>query len=415
MRKWLGKFFRIIKKPDGSALVLVLLVVTMLLILGVAALNVSNDKNRMTYIEEDGTQALYTAESALNVNMESGGVIYEAVYDYLTDSLYSFGSPVSGTAAGGEYRIVSVIRQSPTTFKAVVESEVPGTQVKRRITTVFEAAYTLDTGFFEVFEYAIFADGDLTMQGKANTDSAPETGEGDIRSNEDIIFEGNPVEVNGEAFYIGDLDMRVTDNVTGNEYELDSDDILLMPEIPEEWVDTEGYPDFYPLTIEGDVSYAAGDVGINLTQRHITGNLSIDSTAEVNISGVILVDGDVLFAGQSQITGDGIVLSRGTVMLEGQSDAVLDLGMIISLADTDPAIQASGQNDSTVVLYAPDGGITLTGKGEICGSVVGETVFATGQGTIVYNQNLADSSMFDLFGTGGLENLSLRIIDWKEN
>ncbi|MBU7008768.1 DUF7305 domain-containing protein [Phosphitispora fastidiosa] len=417
MGKLFAKSVRVFNKTDGSALILVLLVVTMLLILGTAAINISTDKTMVTHLEADGMQALYTAESAVNINKESGGVVYDAVYEYLTDSSYTFGSPVSGTASGGEYRIVSVSRQGPTIFKAVVESELPGTAVKRKITATFEAVYSLGSGYSGVFDYAIFSNGDMTMEGQANTDSTPNPVQGDIRSNGGIYLSGQ-AEVNGDAYYMSGISGG--DKVVGDSIPLNSDDSLDMPEIPEEWVDVINY-NFYTTTESGDVSYSNDEVE-NLTQRYIAGNLSISGTAEVTITGIILVDGDVSISGQSKVTGDGVILAKKTVNLSGQSDAVLDFGAIISLSDNssgaNPAIAASGQNDSRCVIYAPNGMIKLSGQGDITGSVVGNSVLATGQGTILHDQNLAASYTTlpgSGTGTGGVENLSLKIIGWQEN
>lgn len=68
------------KNQKGSALILVLLITTILLIMGTAALNISAKTRDTADLEEQKTQALYYAESGINKNIDD---IKERITEYL--------------------------------------------------------------------------------------------------------------------------------------------------------------------------------------------------------------------------------------------------------------------------------------------------------------------------------------------
>jgi len=415
----------LLKNSKGSTIIIVLMIVTMLMILGTASINVSRNKSKVTHLEDRSSQALEIADSAINIEKEEGGVVFQAVYDYLFSnglSPSSISVPVpyatgSKQLGGGNYEIQRITYEGEKKFRVEMFSQVPalyGTTASKKVTAVFEAAYNNAGGSVvsSIWDYALFSDSDMVMRGQSTTNSSPEPNQGNIRSNGNISIIDQAT-VNGNAEYYGTI--VGSSNVTGSKTHVTEK--LEMPPIDSN-VEQVVYN---TLNIDGDVVLNQNQ-NYTLSQRHIGGNLTINGQAEVVVTGTIWVDKDVYIAGQSRVTGNGTIIAEGQIKLEGQSTAVLRDVAIVSLStksgpgEYDVAIRSAGQNDTKCVLYAPNGRVYISGQGKIYGAAAGNSVVVSGQGNVIYDDSLMGSSPGFPWGSSGGKMVlsSLKIIDWIE-
>lgn len=427
----------VLKSQKGSAILLVLLATTILMILGTVALKVSEQTRDSADLAEKKIQAQYIAESALTVNRYN---IYSEMQRYIQEKAAYQADPTknsppkpiniqTGTKSlyNGTYDLTVTMTNSDTNeLTAVAHGYVKGQDgldVKKTITVKFvpdnssgDNTGGRDTGggnnsgdngggsnggntgannLSQVFKYGIFSDDSLILLSDVEVNSFPAENQGNIGTNGNLILYDR-VKVNGDAYYNGVISLNILSKITGDRKKLPQK--LSFPVIDEQtWKSAAGSAP-NGQTVYGDVVYS-GSKTINLTQRRITGSLIIDHNATIIASGIIWVDGHISIDHNAKVYGTATFVSKDGIYISHNADIDNNFTSNIAFISLkrsfliDSAITLSNQVDFRGVLYAPYGLITLASKCNVNGSVVGEQVLGVSDCTITYNTDLPNNFM----------------------
>lgn len=230
---------------------------------------------------------------------------------------------------------------------------------------------------FSIFDFsAVALDGDLTIEGNAELQSYPELEQADIYANGNIYLEG-AVQVHGDATASGTVNYnknkippQITGNVTQN-----APILQFKPIDTSEYLDEANAGTDYPgdLVLNNDC---------NLGPAHIHGDLSITSSAKVTLTGTVWVDGMITTDGTSHIEGGGTLVAVGDIELSG--GGVLEPENIPVIISSTGNIRTAGAQTISVVLYCPNGTVSITGNAGIFGSVVGKSIVIGTSSTLGY-------------------------------
>lgn len=145
------------------------------------------------------------------------------------------------------------------------------------------------------------------------------------------------------------------------------------------------------VTIEGDVtliiSAAEGDDAISL------GGNSSGILVSANSSLIIYTAGDIDLTGQGITNTDG---APKNVQIYGTSTSTT----------SDQDIKISGGGTFSGCIYAPNGSVTLTGDGDMWGSVVAEDIDVSGEASFHYDEALGNLSGGNPFRVGSWKELT---------
>ena len=250
-----------------------------------------------------------------------------------------------------------------------------------------------------LFARAITAlDGDANLIGNSLVISSPDPGCADIYADGNISLTGN-VRVEGDATATGQISTQGNCTITGSIEPL-------YPPLDLPVVDTSIYLQEANKgsLIQGDLSIS-GNGQYNLGPAHITGNLKISGNRTVKLLGTVYVDGEIKMSGNTRIYGPGTLVAEGNITVTGNSRLDPDdIPVIISVSG---GITVTGNNWTSMVLYAPEGEVSMAGNSEVYGSVVGKTVTVIGNSKIDYPVELGWRT--DLPGGVGLDMISYNI------
>lgn len=145
-----------------------------------------------------------------------------------------------------------------------------------------------------------------------------------------------------------------------------------------------------PVIITGSLNIMSSeDVHFGNT-LYVGGNLSVTSQTTISIGGTVYVDGNINVSGQADWIGAETIIAGGTINLSGQSELALEnIPIIVSLATGTNAVTISGQSWTSGIIFAPNGGVLLSGQSKIYGSVVGKSIVGEGQSKIKYPLDLS--------------------------
>jgi hypothetical protein len=263
------------------------------------------------------------------------------------------------------------------------------------------------------FDYGLFAENKLTLNGQGNIDSynaceAPYDPNkphenGDIGTNAtgsgSIQLNGNPSLVRGDAAVGmgGDENHDIGGNgkITGDTMALSQHKQLTPKKAPtggtfthishagkEEDTLTAGLYEVPYIKLSANATlYIQGDVTV-----YVNGDMNITGQGQIIVyNGASL---SLYMAEKANIAGNGIVNYNqlpSTVMLYGTESA--------------EEIKIAGTSDFYGVVYAPTADVTIAGNGDLYGAAIGKTLTTNGNGAIHYDECLGkgDNSSGDPF------------------
>lgn len=231
---------------------------------------------------------------------------------------------------------------------------------------------------------------------------------GNVFSNGNIVG-GNGSSITGDALAVGTISSQIS--VGGNRQ------TGLPPEefpIPEEMI--LGWKDGALGVISTGNILLSGSNN-SLGPRKIEGNLTLDNTTNLIVTGTLWITGNLTVGNSSNISlsssygnRGGVIVVDGTISL-GNSAILSGSGMddsnllLISLAESSAVNLGNGA--SVDVLYAPNGNVTLGNNADI-EVVVADRVTLANNTVLVYEQGLIHAVF-----TGGPSG-SWVIDDWRE-
>lgn len=445
----------ITNNSKGSALILVLLVTTILLVMGTAALKISAKTAEFSDLEEKKTQALYIAESGINNNIEN---IKSAILSFYNDkandptATFSFDPINLQPLNGGKYDLtVTPVAGSTTEFQAVSTAylKAKSGEVKKTVTmkfTAFEPDGTpisndppslpptqTGTKLADVFNYAVFSNNTFKITNNAYTDSYPTGNQGNIATNESINMSANAT-IKGDAYYYNSYTYNNNDAlITGDKIKLSSliskpavngndwkDPIIEASKgqiIKDDFSDWQSTVNISNSKIDGHVT--AGQSNIKLTNCVIVKNVNVYNTnlslnnciieglfkmggeeqknITLNISGIIWVTGNVEFNNYVTIKGTGIIVSEKKITLSNYVDAYdngnTNLGLISLVDNNGNGVEFNNDAKMHGVIYVPEGVVHLTNNAQVYGSVAANSVEMNSYASVLYDQNLEDSPL----------------------
>ncbi len=170
-------------------------------------------------------------------------------------------------------------------------------------------------------------------------------------------------------------------------------------------VPSSGTSSLGPIKINGNLTISSADL-ILTGPIYVTGNVTIDGGSVISadptlaaFSALIIADGVISVTGSGGISGSGTYGSY--VMLISDKSCTTTANCIAN-----PSITVAGSS-GTVVLYAINGGVTLSGSSNVK-SIVAKLVYLQGGANITYETGLANMSFTS--GPSGSWNRK----SWKE-
>ncbi|MFH2137562.1 MAG: pilus assembly PilX N-terminal domain-containing protein [Candidatus Omnitrophota bacterium] len=369
MNKHLKNLTKKLQSEDGAAMVFLFMVMIVLTILFISFMSRSVGDNRAAQGNKDVLQAWYLAEAGIDQVKRELYELFSVYYvtqgqtttaftwfdDLTTDPTSKYpGIPTGQTltsVSGGSYtvQITAVDTATAVPKDITVVSTATVNNVSKSVTAVIRYSMSpskvFDFSYF-VNNYGWFWGGGITSQG-------------DIRSNGDFSFGGNP-EVNGDVYAsvnpdlgaagtIGgnhkndtlsqywtqaDAQARPT-NPTANPQDIDGDGIDEEFDYEHGYDgDSEEFPSQQLLDMPylGNLDYYKGlaathngtiiQGGVTLVNNVLTGNIVLIGTDAdpIEIDGPVVITGDVLIKGK--ITGQGTIYSGRNTHILGDIEYV---------------------------------------------------------------------------------------------
>lgn len=165
-------------------------------------------------------------------------------------------------------------------------------------------------------------------------------------------------------------------------------------------------------------NYSVGWAGATLGPKKIDGNLSISGGGTLILTGTLWVTGDITLGGGGTIklassygSDDGVIIADGNISISGGGHATGSgtdgsYLMMLSNSYSDNAVTVSG-GAGAVVVYAPDGGISISG-GASLKEATGYKIYVSGGSSITYESGLTNNN----FSSGPSGSWSIN--SWKE-
>jgi hypothetical protein len=338
----------------GSTLAVCMCMMMVMSLLGLALASSSINSARLSNHRRDVETAFSIADAGLNHALYS----LRENKNYSNQSWTSFGE--------GDFK-VNITSETPNFNRKLVVStgrvrSLGGKYLERSVQAKVD---------FEslVWDYGIIAKQTLAVSGSSIIDSAPIANQGNIHSNGSVTTGGSS-EVRGTA--------TATGTVTNGGY-ISGGTQSGVAEVPFPEIDTASL-----LTEATALGVTIGSISVNsgsVTLRgKLVGDLTVGSTGQVNIDGLLWVTGNVQLKGQSY-TGNGTLIASGTVALAGGSGftgAETNNLAIVTLSSANPALTITGNSTVRGGLYVPNGGTTVEGNTRIVGTLASNTVNMTG-------------------------------------
>ncbi len=207
------------------------------------------------------------------------------------------------------------------------------------------------------FTYVIAAQTSISLE-KTVVDSAPDPGDGDIRSNGNIVLVGGNVVVNGDAYAVDTITGQVVYGAV-----LEGASPIQFP---------GDYSGLYEIMAkEGGTNL--GDMVINEDQSlgplYIDGNLDVKPNTIVTLTGTVYVTG-VLTVDNGRFEGEHNVVAESHIEINGGGIFSAAVPLFTSVNGN---ITLAGALVDAVV-YAPNGSVTVSNVGYLNGAIGGNTV-----------------------------------------
>ena len=217
----------------------------------------------------------------------------------------------------------------------------------------------------DLLDFGVVAlNGDIVIEGSSQLDSYPEGGRTRIYANGDIGVGGGS-KVYGQAVATGSIvygDGAITPGPVTP---------FLFPPLEFHLPDLSLY--FSEAStgefIDGDL-----DVTTNLTigPALITGDLYLAAQASVTLEGAVWVEGTIITEGGSDIEGEGPLVAVGYVDIKGSAAPAPEVMPVIISSESH--IDVEGDSDSYMVVYAPNGKVSVAGSGAVNGAIIGQEI-----------------------------------------
>ncbi len=422
---------RRLRRQDGMALVLVLLVIAVLSLLGIAGTRSAQTELQMGGKELVGRQALSVAEAGINhayslvsadatlsyppsalgfagelSNGGTGGALASlGTTATLSGKSYRFRSFGGGTADGYYVQAVDNYDETSGANDPATDRDGKIYLVSRGHVGSAERIVTALVAGNPIFPNAVFGNRSVKVGGGALVDgfdsrngaySAATAGSTSVRSDGDVNVGGTNTLVKGDATASGTVSVGGGATVTGAQ----------NPGAP-----TASFP---PVPVCGPpYSPSTGISGTNYTYDPSTGVLTTDSH---NTGSVTLLGGTYCFQSITLQSHATLQISSPvniylTGLLEASSGTFVNttavannLKLFSSFVSTyksngDPsnnqAITLSGGQQSYMAVYAPQAAVTFSGNSDFYGSVIADYVADTGGTPIHY-----DGALGTVLGAG---------------
>jgi hypothetical protein len=228
--------------------------------------------------------------------------------------------------------------------------------------TTVESYVFYGSPWHDILDYGIVAlNGDITISGTSELDSYPEPDKANIYAHGDINIDNNS-KVWGNATATGTIIIK--DRVTGTATEGCEPIEFILPNL-DVYLAEANKGELIEGTLQVTTSRTLGPA-------RITGDLDLTSQAVLTLGGPVWVEGKVKTAGGSEIMGQGPLVAVGSVYLGGgAASATEEMPVVIS---AEGPIDAAGTEESFMVLYAPEGMITIQGGAKTNGAAIGKEV-----------------------------------------
>jgi hypothetical protein len=396
---------------DGTAMVLVLLVVAVLSLLGIAGTRSAQTELQMARGHRSGKQALSVAEAGILhayalikasppasydgelSNGGTGGLLTNVgELKTLSGVSYRFRS-LGGGAADGYYV------QALDNYDETTGANDPATDRDRTIRLVSHGRVGGAERVVEalvkgasLFPVGVWGKKSVTLSGGGGTDSFDSTAgdysaqtpgqDGTVRSNGDISVSGSNTVVNGDAIASGTTSVSTNGVVTGTQ--TSGAPPLSFPSVP-----VCGPP----------YSSGAGISGSNYTYDPSTGALGVMSWANITLAGGTYCFSSLNLSAHAVLTVTSPVtiyltapsdLSGGTIVNTTHlaSDLKIFSSLVSNPKDKKTVLALSGGQETYMAVYAPDAWITFSGNTSFYGAVIGSIVDDSGGTPIHYDTAL---------------------------
>jgi hypothetical protein len=298
---------------------------------------------------------------------------------------------------------VTILDDGPETkiIEAVATVPLNNPKVRRRVRAKVQATPNEEN---VAFRYALHAgEGGIEISGGP-------TIFGNLYSNAGVTFTGNSHRVTGDVMAHTTITPNPNPRVNGTM-------TVGVPIVPLPSVNIDSWRSYAEAGGIITGNYTASGTS-SLGPKKIQGSFSMSATgATLNLTGPLYVTGNFNMSGGRIVLSDTFG-SKGTVIIV---DGKISIGggasflknsaggniLIVSTSSANDAIVYSGSSSTEgLSLYAPNGGMTLSGSGQIV-ATCGKTLYISGNGDIRYQSGLANNNFSA--GPGG----SYEIKEWQ--
>ncbi|MBI2267446.1 MAG: pilus assembly PilX N-terminal domain-containing protein [Armatimonadetes bacterium] len=395
---------------QGMAMAVTLVTLAIVSLLGLAMGTIGMQSMNEKLRDSHNTQAFYAAEAGVLRTIREVDVDNSWSTGYSNQALSlanaQYTVTIYNNLTGTSDLVVPGVGTIPMR-EAYVHSEGQAGPVllngQRRVKRVLKVYLYKLPG--NLFPYAAFGDQGVTMGGGATTDSfnssvgnyasTQASVDGDIGTNGTsvniISLGGTTTTVNGDvAVGVGGVPATAIRTTGGASYS--SSSVLTSP-VPMDSVQAPTGTSLGDQSINGTVTLppgiygsltATGGANVTLTSgTYVFTTLSLSGSAQLNIS----VSGDPVII---YILGDGsdatkdLDLGGGGLMNTSQDSTKC----IILGTDGCTRVEVAGGADAYYAVYAPKADMTVTGGGDVYGSLIGKTITNTGGADIHYDKAL---------------------------
>jgi cytoskeletal protein CcmA (bactofilin family) len=172
-----------------------------------------------------------------------------------------------------------------------------------------------------------------------------------------------------------------------------------------------------PVHVGNDLSLSGGSGTVTFQDRVYAGrNINITDEKTVTLGGIVYAANNINLSKAARITGGQNIIADNTVSLAGWSSKVnpgVDAAGIPFLVSTGGSVTIDDANETTALIYAPNGAIVIRGYDSLLyGAAVGRSVrlMEWGPNELVYPVELRDRA--GLPGGGGGGGVSITVLTW---
>jgi len=421
-----------LQNQNGVALITVILSLTILLVLIITLLSLSQNSFQMTQAEKRYQAAYYLAEAGFRHQIEhmklrvetlsQGNTTASAFFNNFTHLSRHIAIPLRVEKFGADNAAVvtqsmAALQSSGNPRSFTFDSSANIGNVKRTIRGRVTIRWGILQPAMTLFEYAIFANSGIILESNS-------TVEGSIATNAE---ENNSVKIysgailNGDYFsFLGNqeavLDMENRDSLTGSFLALSQR--ITLPQIrnPEGFIENGrfslGYGEKYTISESGDFSdfelFKGSELLIDASKDDIlinVDNLNIDSSY-LRIIG----RGRVVFF----VDGLTKIINHSNINRFDETNNFINSSNLVIMTNGDNVLISGLETKINAAIYAPRAFVEILDGANVFGSIIAETIIL--QGNVTYNKDyLGDFSDFLATQSGFIRPEEIfRIDSWGE-